>query len=139
MCTVYCNELFHQLSQLNEGYRFPSFKNNPIHPIHYIHPIHPIYSFHKIFRIHKIYLVFPTPVCDQLEKTERDSREMEQWTLLVEQYWPLLITGPASLSTNCSPYLIFVISFTLANFEAWKFYTQKCVNSRQKLPRDKTA
>ena len=29
--------------------------------------------------------------------------------------------------------------FTLANFEAWKFYTQKCVNSRQKLPRDKTA
>ena len=29
--------------------------------------------------------------------------------------------------------------FTLPHFEAWKFYTQKCVNSRQKLPRDKTA
>ena len=27
--------------------------------------------------------------------------------------------------------------FTLTYFEAWKFYTQKCVNSRQKLPRDK--
>ena len=36
-------------------------------------------------------------------------------------------------------YLIFVIFFTLPHFEAWKFYTQKCVNSRQKLPRDKTA
>ena len=36
-------------------------------------------------------------------------------------------------------YLIFVIFFTLTYFEAWKFYTQKCVNSRQKLPRNKTA
>ena len=29
--------------------------------------------------------------------------------------------------------------FTLTYFEAWKFYTQKCVNLRQKLPRDKIA
>ena len=29
--------------------------------------------------------------------------------------------------------------FTLPHFEAWKFYTQKCVILRQKLPRDKTA
>ena len=29
--------------------------------------------------------------------------------------------------------------FPLTYFEAWKFYTQKCVNLRQKLPRDKTA
>ena len=29
--------------------------------------------------------------------------------------------------------------FILTQFQAWKFYTQKCVNSRQKLPRDKTA
>ena len=36
-------------------------------------------------------------------------------------------------------YLIFVIFFTLTYFEAWKFYTQKCVNLRQKLPRDKIA
>ena len=27
--------------------------------------------------------------------------------------------------------------FTLTYFEAWKFYTQKCVNLRQKLPRNK--
>ena len=36
-------------------------------------------------------------------------------------------------------YLIFVTFFTPTHFEAWKFYTQKCVNSRQKWPRDKTA
>ena len=36
-------------------------------------------------------------------------------------------------------YLIFVIFFTLAYFKAWKFYTQKYVNSRQKLSYDKTA
>ena len=36
-------------------------------------------------------------------------------------------------------YLIFVIFFTQPQFETWKFYTWKCVNSRQKLPRDKTA
>ena len=36
-------------------------------------------------------------------------------------------------------YLIFVIFFTQPQFEAWQFYTWKCVKSRQKLPRDKTA
>ena len=36
-------------------------------------------------------------------------------------------------------YLIFVISFTLADFRAWKFYTRKCVNSRKKLSLHKTA
>ena len=40
---------------------------------------------------------------------------------------------------NMYPYLIFVIFFTQPQFEAWKFYTWKCVNSRQKLPHDKTA
>ena len=34
-------------------------------------------------------------------------------------------------------YLSFL--FTLTHFQAWKFYTQKCVNSRQKLPSHKTA
>ena len=29
--------------------------------------------------------------------------------------------------------------FTLTHFQAWKFFTQKRVNLRQKLPRDKTA
>ena len=29
--------------------------------------------------------------------------------------------------------------FTLTHFQAWKFYTQKCLNLRQKLLRDKTA
>ena len=38
-----------------------------------------------------------------------------------------------------NPYLIFVTFFTLTLFEPWKVYTQKCVNLRQKLPRDKTA
>ena len=38
--------------------------------------------------------------------------------------------------SSLGAYLIFVIFFTLANFEAWKFYTQKCVNLQQKLPRD---
>ena len=36
-------------------------------------------------------------------------------------------------------YLIFVIFFTLAHFEGWKLYTQKCVNLRQQVPRNKTA
>ena len=36
-------------------------------------------------------------------------------------------------------YLKFVIFFTPTHFEAWKFYTQKCINSRQKFTRDKTA
>ena len=45
--------------------------------------------------------------------------------------------GPQT--SKATPYLIFVIFSTLAYFEAWEFYTQKCVNSRQKLPRDKTA
>ena len=36
-------------------------------------------------------------------------------------------------------YLIFIIFFRLADFKAWKSYTQKCVNSRQKLSCDKTA
>ena len=31
------------------------------------------------------------------------------------------------------PYLIFVTFFTPTYFEAWKFYTQKCVNLRQIL------
>ena len=39
----------------------------------------------------------------------------------------------------CSAYLIFVIFFTLTYFEAWKCYTQKCINFRQKLPRDEIA
>ena len=38
-----------------------------------------------------------------------------------------------------SAYLIFVLFFTLTHFEAWKFYTQKCVNLRHKLPWDKIA
>ena len=38
-----------------------------------------------------------------------------------------------------SPCLIFVIFFTLTHFQAWKFYTQKRVNLRQKLSCDKTA
>ena len=38
-----------------------------------------------------------------------------------------------SLTEDVSSYLIFVIFFTLTHFEAWKFYTQKCVNSRQNL------
>ena len=38
-----------------------------------------------------------------------------------------------------SPYLIFVLFFTQPQFEAQKFYTWKCVNSRQKVSRDKTA
>ena len=29
--------------------------------------------------------------------------------------------------------------FTLTHFQAWKFFTQKRINLRQKLPRDKTA
>ena len=37
------------------------------------------------------------------------------------------------------PYFIFVTFFTQPQFEAGKFYTWKCVNSRQKLPHDKTA
>ena len=37
------------------------------------------------------------------------------------------------------PYLIFVIFFTQPQFATWKFYTWKCVNLAQKLPRDKTA
>ena len=36
-------------------------------------------------------------------------------------------------------YLIFVIFFTQPQFATWKFYTWKCVNLVQKLPRDKTA
>ena len=36
-------------------------------------------------------------------------------------------------------YLIFVTFFTLTLFYIRKFYTQKCVNLRQKSPRDKTA
>ena len=36
------------------------------------------------------------------------------------------------------PYLIFVTFFTPTHFQAWKFYTQKCVNSRQKWPYDKS-
>ena len=42
------------------------------------------------------------------------------------QYFPL-----CSLTLDCRSYLIFVIFFTLALFEAWKFYTQKCMNSWQ--------
>ena len=38
----------------------------------------------------------------------------------------------------CWAYLIFVTFFTPTHFKAWKFYTQKCINSRQKWPRDKT-
>ena len=37
------------------------------------------------------------------------------------------------------PYLIFVMFFTQPKFEAWKFYTWRCVNLQQKFPRDKTA
>ena len=40
---------------------------------------------------------------------------------------------------NLKTYLIFVIFFTQPQFDAWKFYTWKCVNLRQKLPNDKTA
>ena len=40
---------------------------------------------------------------------------------------------------NLDTYLIFVLFFTQPQFKAWKFYTWNCVNSRQKLPRDKTA
>ena len=36
-------------------------------------------------------------------------------------------------------YFIFVTFFTQPQFDAWKFYTWKCVNARQKLPHDKTA
>ena len=45
----------------------------------------------------------------------------------------------ASLGGGGVSYLIFVILFTQPQFEAWKFYTWKCKNSWQKLPRDKTA
>ena len=50
-------------------------------------------------------------------------------------------SGPtiSNHETGKKAYLIFVIFFTLAYFKAWKFYTQKCVNSRQKQSRDKTA
>ena len=49
------------------------------------------------------------------------------------------LTVPERHKRGPLPYLIFVIFFTLAYFRAWKFYTQKCVNSQQNLPRDKTA
>ena len=39
-------------------------------------------------------------------------------------------------NTKCIPDICHF--FTPTHFEAWKFYTQKCVNSRQKWPRDKT-
>ena len=42
-------------------------------------------------------------------------------------------------SVDVGAYLIFVIFFTPTHFEAWKFYSQKCVNSQQKFARDKTA
>ena len=61
-----------------------------------------------------------------------------------EVYYRLLTIGFVTMSTSSpksgSPsYLIFVIFFTQPQFEALKFYTWKYVNSRQKLPREKTA
>ena len=43
----------------------------------------------------------------------------------------VLVFGWPILRLRSSAYLIFVIFFTLADFEAWKFYTQKCINLRQ--------
>ena len=40
---------------------------------------------------------------------------------------------------HVSSYFIFVTFFTQPQFEAWKFYTWKRVNARQKLSHDKTA
>ena len=55
-----------------------------------------------------------------------------------------LFNGTNNYNVACwflwsQPYLIFVTFFTPTHFEAWKFYTQKCVNLRQKWLRDKTA
>ena len=47
-------------------------------------------------------------------------------------------TNDARIWGDPNAYLIFVIFFTPTHFEAWKFYSQKCVNSRQKFARDKT-
>ena len=62
------------------------------------------------------------------------------------------LIGQKKTKTKDSPYLnrLFWFSydsgipdichiFTLAYFEAWKFYTQTCVNSQEKLPRDQIA
>ena len=39
--------------------------------------------------------------------------------------------GPGARHNVWLSYLIFIISFTIAPFKAWKFYTQKCVNLQQ--------
>ena len=52
-----------------------------------------------------------------------------KWLALVVQWY----TG------KLHPYFILVTFFTQPQFEAWKFYTWKCVNAREKLPHDKTA
>ena len=54
-------------------------------------------------------------------------------------FWEIICNTTFGKHLYSLSYLIFVIFFTLAYFRAWKFYTQKCVNSRQNLPRDKTA
>ena len=62
--------------------------------------------------------------------------------LMTHLFWHhLLIKPQTSISTRIAivPIPDICHFFTLAYFEAWKFYTQKCVNLRQKLPRDKTA
>ena len=67
------------------------------------------------------------------------SSNLLEWTTLdvsAHFFYKIPRTG---ICCWCSAYLIFVIFFTLTYFEAWKFYTQKCVNLRQKLPRDEIA
>ena len=66
-------------------------------------------------------------------------------TLLQQLHLCLWISNPRKQASSVEvrvawvAYLIFVSFFTLADSKACKFYTQKCVNSRQKLSRDKTA
>ena len=74
-------------------------------------------------------------VSDQPIIRVREMGESESGQVVLEKNGPFLMHIYDCL---CS-YLIFVIFFTLAHFEASKFYTQKYVNLQQKLPRDNTA
>ena len=52
-------------------------------------------------------------------------------------HWHTKHVKPYCCELICIPHICHF--FTLTHFQAWKFYTQKRVNLRQKLPRDKTA
>ena len=73
-------------------------------------------------------------------ESEYGSKAVLEWSLQSLNDWLQHRHRPTwVLPVYSAPYLIFVILFTLTYFEVWKFYTQKCVNLLQKLPRDKIA